>query len=147
MTNRYYNLCGHGRREGRGRGDKKSNNKRASNNICSKEYRFRPHGKGKARQLVTYSKILDIILNNIQKNYDNGADVVNSLRVLTPFDMDKVRPTRSYASDLPDDGEDPIQENEEDKETAEEVAAKEAAKVRRLKRMQEEFNKVVSLAG
>ena len=54
--------------------------------------KFHPHGVGASRQTVTYNKVKERILMKVQKEYDYGQDIAESLREMSIVDLDALRP-------------------------------------------------------
>jgi hypothetical protein len=97
----------HSGRRGRSSSGRKDNNrgkpsrdgKPRSNTGSNKtpEMKFVPHGIGKDRQTVTYQTVKDYIIQLVQKSFQNGKDVADSLRKMEKIDMTKNMPTRKIS--------------------------------------------------
>ena len=54
--------------------------------------KFHPHGVGRDRQTVTFSKVKERIIMKIQKEYDYGRDTADSIREMKVVDLSNHRP-------------------------------------------------------
>ena len=54
--------------------------------------KFHPHGVGKDRQTVTYGKVKERIIMKVQKEYEYGRDIAESLRDMVVVDLSILRP-------------------------------------------------------
>ena len=57
------------------------------------ELKFHPHGVGTDRQTVTFGKVKERIVMKVQKDYEYGQDIAESLREMEMVDLSSVRPT------------------------------------------------------
>ena len=55
--------------------------------------KFHPHGVGRDRQTVTFSKVKERIVMKIQKEYDYGRDTADSIREMKVVDLSSHRPS------------------------------------------------------
>ena len=87
-------------RRGRGRGRSSYNRNRynRSNDKRSKqpEMKFFPHAVGR-QQAVTYDTVKDHIIINIQKSFQGGDDIAESLRDMKVIDLEKEKPVRQLS--------------------------------------------------
>ena len=96
-----YDRQGRGGRGGRGRGNagrgKFNRKKGKSYKEYDRDLKFRPHGSGRDKQTVTYTKVIETILLNIQRQYKSGGDIVKAIRDMKHIDMKKEMPKRKLA--------------------------------------------------
>jgi len=62
---------------------------------AEKEYKFHPHGSGK--NITSFSQTLNEIVLSIQKSWDGGKDVADTLEAREKIDMKKERPQREQS--------------------------------------------------
>ena len=93
MGRRYNNNNGgRGGRQGRGgRGGR--DNRRRSSQQSQQLMKFTPHSAGK-QQTATYETVKDAIEQFVQKTYDEGRDIAESLRAMQKKDLSSEKPTR-----------------------------------------------------
>jgi len=83
---------GYGRGSSRGGGRYSNTPKKKS---AEKEYKFHPHGSG--RNIASFYQTLNEIILSIQKSWDGGKDVADTLEAREKIDMKKERPQREQS--------------------------------------------------
>ena len=83
---------GYGRGSSRGGGRYSNTPKKKS---AEKEYKFHPHGSGK--NIASFSQTLNEIILSIQKSWDGGKDMADTLEAREKIDMKKERPQREQS--------------------------------------------------
>ena len=74
------------------------------------EMKFHPHGVGRDRQTVTFNKVKERIEMKIQKEYEFGQDMAESLRKMKLVDLTVLAPELGESTEL-----DPVKRAREEK--------------------------------
>ena len=64
------------------------------------EMKFHPHGVGKDRQTVTFSKVQERIEIKVQKEYKYGKDIAESIREMQQIDLSPLTPEMGESNEL-----------------------------------------------
>jgi hypothetical protein len=78
--------------QGRERSRDYKNNRTSSGSGKNSEYKFFPQGYGKEKSTLSYEVVKDHIIQFIQSTYQNGKDVVDSLRLMSKVNLDREIP-------------------------------------------------------
>ena len=94
-SNSYRGTRYEGRGSGRG-GGRYTNTSRKK--VAEKEYKFHPHGSGK--NTASFSQTLNEVILSIQKSWDGGKDIADTLEARKKIDMKTERPEREESQEI-----------------------------------------------
>ena len=94
-SNPYRGTRHEGRGSGRG-GGRYTNTSRKK--VADKEYKFHPHGSGK--NTASFSQTLNEVILSIQKSWDGGKDIADTLEARQKIDMKNERPEREESQEV-----------------------------------------------
>ena len=83
-----------GGRKGRFGGRGRNRSRFANKSKPQREIKFFPHSVGQATQSVTFDTVKDHIVNQVQRQYRNGIDIVESLEKEVLKDLSMIKPPR-----------------------------------------------------
>ena len=85
-----------------GRGDRSTGGRggRGGRGTWRTEMKFHPHGIGRDRQTVTFGKVKERIEMRVQKEYDFGKDIAESIRDLQLIDLSPMKPEIEESTEI-----------------------------------------------
>ena len=102
--------------------------------------KFHPHGVGRDRQTVTFNKVKERIEMKIQKEYEFGRDMAESLREMKLVDLSVLAPELGESTEL-----DPVRRAREEKSLDIIFNQKTARYLKRVEKLEENLGKAYSL--
>ena len=102
--------------------------------------KFHPHGVGRDRQTVTFNKVKERIEMKIQKEYEYGRDMAESIRDMKLIDLSVLAPELGDSKEV-----DPVKKAREEKALDIIFNQKTARYLKRIEKLEENMGKAFSL--
>ena len=99
--------------------------------------KFHPHGVGRDRQTVTFNKVKERIVMKIQKEYDFGKDMAESIRDMKLVDLTALAPELGESNEL-----DPARRAREERSLDIIFQQRTARYLKRVEKLEENVGKV-----